>query len=155
MIGARLKLARAAAGLSLRGLEDHLGGLVSAQAIGKYERDEMLPSSTVLMALAKAMDVTEEHLLNTADVELVGVEFRTQKLTTAKDDATVRARILFEVERYLEIERILHLNSREADLPRRRSVRTLEGIESAAHALREHWKLGHDAIPSGSTIPPR
>lgn len=148
MIGARLKLARAAAGLSLRGLEDRLGGLVSAQAIGKYERDEMTPSSTVLMALAKALDVTEEHLLNTADVELVGVEFRKQKLTTAKDDATVRARILSEVERYLEIERILHLNSREVDLPRRRSVRTLDGIEAAANALRERWKLGQDAIPN-------
>jgi transcriptional regulator with XRE-family HTH domain len=43
MIGERLKLARAAAGLSLRELEERLGELVSAQAIGKYERDEMMP----------------------------------------------------------------------------------------------------------------
>jgi Zn-dependent peptidase ImmA (M78 family) len=148
MIGARLKLARAAAGLSLRGLESRMRGVVSAQAIGKYERDEMMPSSTVLMALAKALNVTEEHLLNTAGVELVSVEFRKQKLTTAKDDATVRARILSEVERYLEIEQILHLDSHEADLPRRRSVGTLEAVESAANALRGYWKLGRDAIPS-------
>jgi Zn-dependent peptidase ImmA (M78 family) len=148
MIGTRLKLARAAAGLSLRGLEERLGGLVSAQGIGKYERDEMMPSSTVLIALAKALGVTEEHLLNTADVELVGVEFRKQKLTTVKDDAAVRARILSEVERYLEIERILHLDSSEADVPRKRPVRTLESVETAASALREHWKLGHDAIPN-------
>lgn len=148
MIGARLKLARAAAGLSLRGLEDRLGGLVTAQAIGKYERDEMAPSSTVLISLAKALDVTEEHLLNTADVELVGVEFRKQKLTTVKDDAAVRARILSEVERYLDIERILHLDSRQADVPRRRPVRSLEAVESAARALREQWQLGHDAIPN-------
>lgn len=148
MIGARLKLARAAAGLSLRGLEDRLSGLVTAQAIGKYERDEMAPSSGVLIALAKALGVTEEHLLNTADVELVGVEFRKQKLTTVKDDATVRARILSEVERYLEIERILHLDSREADLPRRRAVRSMDGVESAASALRQEWRLGDDAIPN-------
>jgi Zn-dependent peptidase ImmA (M78 family) len=121
---------------------------VTAQAIGKYERDEMISSSTVLIALAKALDVTEEHLLNMADVELVSVEFRKQKLTTAKDDATVRARILSEVERYLEVERILHLDSREADLPRRRTVRELDAVESAAHALREHWQLGRDAIPN-------
>jgi Zn-dependent peptidase ImmA (M78 family) len=148
MIGARLKLARAAAGLSLRGLEERLGGLVSAQGIGKYERDEMMPSSTVLIALAKTLGVTEEHLLNTADVELVGVEFRKQKLTTVKDDAAVRARILSEVERYLEIERILHLDSSEADVPRKRPVRTLESVETAASALREHWQLGRDAIPN-------
>jgi Zn-dependent peptidase ImmA (M78 family) len=148
VIGARLKLARAAAGLSLREFEARLEGLVSAQAIGKYERDEMMPSSTVLIALARALDVSEEHLLNPSEVELVGVEFRKQKLTTVKDDATVRARILSEVERYLDIERILHLDSSQVDLPRRRSVRTLEGIETAAHDLRERWKLGHDAIPN-------
>ena len=59
MIGERLKLARAAAGLSLRDLEARLDGLVTAQAIGKYERDEMMPSSTVLIALARALKVTE------------------------------------------------------------------------------------------------
>jgi hypothetical protein len=60
----------------------------------------------------------------------------------------VRARILSEVERYLEIERILHLDSSEADVPRKRPVRTLESVETSASALREHWKLGHDAIPN-------
>lgn len=148
MIGLRLKLARAAAGLSLRALEERLDGLVTAQAIGKYERDEMMPSSSVLIALARALGVTEEHLLNTADVQLVGVEFRKQRLTTVKEDATVRARILSEVERYLEIERILHLDSLEADLPRRRVARDMEGVERAAVALREHWHLGDDAIPN-------
>ncbi len=148
MIGARLKLARAAAGLSLRELDARLNGLVTAQAIGKYERDEMMPSSSVLIALARALDVTEEHLLNTADVELVGVEFRKQKLTSVKDDATVRARILSEVERYLEIERILYLDSHAADLPRKRPVRDMQAVERAAGALREYWKLGVDAIPN-------
>jgi Zn-dependent peptidase ImmA (M78 family)/transcriptional regulator with XRE-family HTH domain len=148
MIGARLKLARSAAGLSLRALEDRLEGLVTAQAIGKYERDEMMPSSAVLIALAKVLGVTEEHLLNTADIELVGVEFRKQKLTTTKDDATVRARILSEVERYLEIERILHLDSSEANLPPKRVVRSMDDVESAACKLRDFWRLGHDAIPN-------
>ena len=40
MIGNRLKLARSAMGLSLRGLSDLVDNRVSAQAIGKYERDE-------------------------------------------------------------------------------------------------------------------
>ena len=39
MIGSRLKRAREALGLSLRGLEAAVQGLVSAQAIGKYERN--------------------------------------------------------------------------------------------------------------------
>ena len=43
MIGKRLKLARSAAGLSLRGLATRIGNRVSAQQIGKYERDEDVP----------------------------------------------------------------------------------------------------------------
>ena len=107
MIGERLKLARAASGLSLRGLEERLQRLVTAQAIGKYERDEMMPSSRVLIALARALKVTEEYLLNPAAVELVAVEFRKNKLTSAREGAQVQARILSEVERYLDIEHIL------------------------------------------------
>ena len=68
MFGARLKLARAAAGLSLRALEERLEGLVTARAIGKYERDEAMPYSTVLIALARALKVTEEFLLDSRRV---------------------------------------------------------------------------------------
>jgi Zn-dependent peptidase ImmA (M78 family) len=94
------------------------------------------------------LSVTEVHLLNTGDVELVKVEFRKHRLTTVKDDATVRARILSEVERYLEIERILHLDSSQADLPRKRTIRGLDGAESVANALRDYWNLGADALPN-------
>jgi len=111
MIGDRLKLARSAAGLSLRELEDRVGGLVSAQAIGKYERDEMMPGSEVLIALARALDVSEDYLLRRDAVELVGVEFRKQRLDKAKDRARVQAQVLSAVERYLEVEDLLALSS--------------------------------------------
>lgn len=147
MIGARLKLARAAAGLSLRALADRLDSIVSAQAIGKYERDEMMPSSSVLMALASALAVSESYLLNPADVSLVGVEFRTRKLK-ARESAEVEARILSAVERYLQVEQILGLayddGLGEAERP---TVRTLDDVEDAACALRAHWNLGDDPIP--------
>jgi Zn-dependent peptidase ImmA (M78 family)/transcriptional regulator with XRE-family HTH domain len=148
MIGSRLKLARAAAGLSLRALEEELKSLVTAQAIGKYERDEMMPSSTVLIALARALGVTEEYLLNPADVELLAVEFRKHKLTSVKEDATLRARILSEVERYIEVERILRLDGRPPALPRKRVVRDFDEVEKAALELRKAWQLGDDAIPN-------
>jgi transcriptional regulator with XRE-family HTH domain len=46
MFGERLKLARKRSGLSLRGLAEAIDHAVSAQAIGRYERDEMLPGSS-------------------------------------------------------------------------------------------------------------
>jgi Zn-dependent peptidase ImmA (M78 family) len=149
MIGDRLRLARSAAGLSLRELEDRLGGLVTAQAIGKYERDEMMPGSEVLIALARALEVTEDYLLREDDVELVGVEFRKQRLEKAKDRARVRAQILSAVERYLEVEDLLALSSdwqAPKGFPRKAS--RPKDAEEAAQQLRVAWKLGIDPIPS-------
>ena len=123
------KLARSAAGLSLRELEDQLGGLVTAQAIGKYERDEMMPGSEVLIALGRALSVSEDYLLRHDDVELVSVEFRKQRLEKAKDRARVRAQILSAVERYLEVEDLLALSSIGA--PRRDSLRRQVGPKMA------------------------
>lgn len=47
MFSERLKLARKRSALSLRALSAAMGSIVSAQAIVKYERAEMMPSSTV------------------------------------------------------------------------------------------------------------
>ena len=58
MIGQRVKIARSAAGLSLRDLESKIDNLVTAQAISKYERNESMPSSRVLIALADALGVS-------------------------------------------------------------------------------------------------
>lgn len=148
MIGTRLKLARTAAGLSLRELEGQIDGLVTAQAIGKYERDEMMPSSSVLIALARALKVSEDYLLNPADVELVGVEFRKKQLTSAKETAEVRSCILSEVERYLEVERILAIEPPKPFLAAKRPlVESLDDAEDAAGQLRKLWGLGEDPIP--------
>ena len=76
MFSERLKLARKRSGLSLRALSSRIGGRVSAQAIGKYERGEMMPSSTVAIALAEALDVTMSYLLSPSSVSLESVEFR-------------------------------------------------------------------------------
>jgi Zn-dependent peptidase ImmA (M78 family) len=149
MIGERLKLARSAAGLSLRELEQRLGGLVSAQAIGKYERNEMMPGSEVFIALARALSVSEDYLLRQDDVQLVGVEFRKHRLEKAKDRARVQAQILSAVERYLEVEDLLALSS-AWKMPKgfpQTARRPADG-EEAAKALRVAWDLGVDPIPS-------
>ena len=76
MIGHKLKVARSAAGFSLRALAEQMGNLVTAQAIGKYEREEDMPSSRVLIALASALEVTEDYLLAANELVLEGVDFR-------------------------------------------------------------------------------
>ena len=110
MFGDRLKLARKRAGYSLRGLSDALGGEVSAQAIGKYERGEMMPSPGVQSGLAKVLGVTLEFLLSEQVEELVSVEFRKLAGTAAKDRARVEAEVVDRLQRYITIEEILDLD---------------------------------------------
>jgi len=57
----RLKSARIRAGISQDQLVKNMGGLVSKNAISKYEKGKMMAGSKVLLALAKALDVKPDY----------------------------------------------------------------------------------------------
>ena len=58
--------------------------LVTAQAIGKYERDESMPSSGVLIALADALNVSVNYLVGDGNLSLLSVDFRSKKLSSKR-----------------------------------------------------------------------
>jgi Zn-dependent peptidase ImmA (M78 family)/DNA-binding XRE family transcriptional regulator len=149
MIGERLRLARKKAGLSLRALSDAIGRKVSAQSIGKYERDEVMPPSDVLTAMCDALDVTLEYLLSNRVKQLSGVEFRKKSGTSVKDRSRVEATVIERVERYLVIEELLELDSAEWHRPfKPRRLDSLDDAEALAADLRDAWGLGLDPIPN-------
>ena len=150
MIGQRLKLARSAAGLSLRDLQEKIGNRVSAQAIGKYERDEDMPSSGVLISLSEALGVSLDYMAGDQAMVLEGVEFRKKQITSKKEQAQVEAKALHLIERYLMLEDILGLPSAEWDKPRQAPfpVREPADADMAARSLRDYWELGIDPIPN-------
>lgn len=148
MIGNRLKRAREALGLSLRELEAAIQGQVSAQAIGKYERDEMMPSSTILLAMAKALHVSPEYLLSEREIQLAGVEFRKSPHAGAREERAVEASVLDQVERYLELEELLPGAEQGWDAADQLAfhIGCIEEAERAADALRHHWNLGGEPV---------
>jgi Zn-dependent peptidase ImmA (M78 family) len=150
MIADRIKLSRRKAGYSLRDLSEAMEPRVTAQAIGKYERGEDTPSSGVLMALARALGVSLNYLLDTQGIELTGVEFRTKASTTGRDRAHVETEVLEWIERYLQIELILELDSAtwQSPFPHLRQLREVGDAEKFAREVREAWKLGLDPIPN-------
>ena len=147
MIGARLKLARLGSGLSLRQLEGRIGGRVTAQAIGKYERNQSMPGSGVLLALGKALDVSLAYLLGDPMV-FNAVEFLGKARLSKRDQSRLAARTFHLLERYLFVEELLRLPSREWNKPPGTPYRVLGEAEAdrAAHRLRSHWKLGSGPI---------
>jgi Zn-dependent peptidase ImmA (M78 family) len=150
MIGSRLKLAREAAGLSLRELQDRLNNLVTAQAIGKYERDEMMPSSPVLLALAKALSVSPDYLLSKREIELAEIDFRRHTAAGEKEQRAVEAIVLDYAERYLQLEELMPSAAAVWHQPQGREfdIHAPEDAEGAADALRVRWKLGIGPINS-------
>ncbi len=158
-IGQRIRVSRRAVGLSLRDLEDRIDNRVTAQAI-KYERDESMPSSGVLIVLANALGVSVDYLASDSEISLEAVDFRRKRLTSKREEAQVEARVLDLLERYLSVEEILGLPTVARDMPRcpdRKRARRdapwpvlhdVAEAEQAALGLRGHWGLGLDPIPN-------
>lgn len=150
MVGSRLRAARAAAGLSLRELSARMDGLVTAQAIGKYERDADMPSARVLAGLARALGVAEGGLLADGELVLEGVEFRKKASASQREQAGLQARTIRSLENYLAVEDLLRLRSVDWQRPRNspHRVRDFRDAEDAARSVREDWGLGTDPIPN-------
>lgn len=147
MLGARVKQARTTAGLSLRDLAEKVG--VSAMALSKYERDEINPSSEVLMSLARALNVRVEYFFRRAQVELADVDFRKHTKLSKRDEDQVLADVREQVERWLALEEIIpsswpQLFKIPDGLPAK--VAAMDAIEEVAEAVRAAWNLGTNPI---------
>lgn len=148
MIGVRVKQARLSAGLSLRDLADQCG--ISAMAISKYERDEITPSSEVLLALGKALGVRVEYFFRQNEVELQEVEYRKHPDLPEKEKKRILADVREQLERWLALEEFIPTRWSTqfrvpAGLPDK--IKSLDEVEEAASAVRNAWKLGQGAIP--------
>ena len=154
MFSERLKLARKRSGLSLRALSSAIGGIVSAQAIGKYERAEMMPSSTVSIALAEALEVPLSYLLTPSRVSLESVEFRKLASTRARERAAVEAEVLDNVDRYLQIEEILGIDTTQSECPvgAPYKINSIEHAEYVGTVVRDEWNLGGGPIPDMTAL---
>lgn len=154
VFGQRLKLARKKSGLSMQRLADQLDPPLSAQAISKYENDQMMPSSSVMAQLSKVLGTSIDFLMAAQVAELQGIEFRKGSRTSAQDRAVAEAIVIESLEDYLAIESILDLPERPDQFGklRNRRIETYEEAEELAVELRRYWNLGLDPIPSMSRL---
>ncbi len=135
----------------MRALSERLNHQVSAQAISKYEAGKMLPSSSVLVELARALDVSLDFLMSSQVEAIEGLEFRRHPVVpSVRDRARVEAILIDNLECYLAVEQILDLlpGTEWAEWRRHDSVANESEIDDRADLLREHWELGTDPIPS-------
>lgn len=102
----RLKSIRTMRCLSVRGLCEKMGGIVSANAISKYEQGKMFPNSTVLIALSKALDVQMDDLLRpiSINIDVGGVKYRKKSSLGKKEKDAINSLVSIHLEKYIEVE---------------------------------------------------
>lgn len=148
MIGQRLKMAREASGLSMKDLATAVN--LSATMIKKYEHNESMPSSDVLLKLMQVLNVQLDFLFRPIGVQLGAVEYRKKSNTPQKLLKQITTDTLNQAERWLTLKDLwldfpvpmYHLS---ADLP---TVQSYDDIEIFTDLLREHWQLGTNPIPN-------
>ena len=155
LFGERLRRARLMRGLTLRELAEQLGQFgttLSHAALQKYEKGLMGPDSTVLMALARLLELDPGYFFRSTSVELERIEFRKLTKFPVREVNRIREEAADYFERYLQIEVILEIRTPslpQADLSGY-SPEDTDGLsiaaEKAANQIRQQWKLGEDAL---------
>ncbi len=144
----RLKSARKMKGWSLQELADQIGNSITKQALNKYEQNVMKPSVSVLLALAKVLQVKPDYFLKTSTIELAPIEFRKKAKLSAKHEDSIKERVKDLLERYLEVEALLNIKTKFTNPIENIVITDVEDVEHATLSLIKKWHLGYDPIPN-------
>lgn len=142
----RLKTARLMSGLSQEELAQGLG--ITKQAVSKYENGAMLPDSSILLHLAKVLGQKPDYFIRPFSVSLDTVEFRKKSVLKGGKLKAVKAQIIDEVERYLELEALLGLDTAFHNPIENLLISDFEDVEKAVVELLKAWDLGFNPLPN-------
>ncbi|MBN8837677.1 MAG: ImmA/IrrE family metallo-endopeptidase [Sphingobacteriia bacterium] len=144
----RMKAARKLNGYSLQDLSDKLSISLSKQALSRLETGEVKPDSKTISILSKVLNVGADYFFRQHSVSLDDIKFRKLKSLPAKELDKITAQTVDFLERYLELEDILGVDSPLNFSLKLKKVETFGEVEKAAEELREKWKLGTDPLPN-------
>lgn len=143
-----LKNIRRMRGLTLDEVSQHLNGMVTKQAISKYERGLMKPSSAVLEALCKFYQASPDFLLGCKPVELSDFSFRSKDPIPQKIKQRIVSQVQIWMEHYLALENLFDAISAFRSPVHGLSIVDFDDMESAAMQVRRKWGLGNDTLAS-------
>ncbi len=145
--GQRLLSARKMSGLSLQNLSEMMDIDITKQALSQYEKGRINPSSTVVIAISNALDLPVDYFFRKSDVKLEHLEFRKRSSLPKKEVEAVRYKTVDYLEKYLEIEDLLNVDSVFTNPLKNNLVSNQEDVDRCADELRKNWSLGSDPLP--------
>lgn len=141
MFAERLRRLRLARGMTLDELSAHLGGVVTKQALSKYEKSEMRPSPVVLTHLARVFGVKSVDLTADDVCSVKFVAYRKGSGLTQAQQSHVEAFVAESLQQRVRLQGILGDFGRMS-LPKAIPIRCLNDCEAAAASVRSDWDLG-------------
>jgi Zn-dependent peptidase ImmA (M78 family)/DNA-binding XRE family transcriptional regulator len=142
----RLKSARKMNGFSLQDLADKLDKKISKQALSKYETGQSVPELIMLSEISKALNVPQDYFFRSNSIELGNLSFRKLSKLSAKEQDIVIHKTKDFLERYLELEDILGIDSHFVNPVKKWVANSISDIEGIAERLRKEWDLGEDPL---------
>jgi Zn-dependent peptidase ImmA (M78 family) len=124
--------------------------LVFDAMIKKYEDGRSMPSSQIVMRLAKTLQVRSEYFFRPQVRKLDKVDFRKRSSLSRKGEEAIRATIIDQIERRMEIEDVFPtplMEAFQAVLPDKSPITSNQGVEALADRVRQVWNLGAEPIP--------
>jgi len=147
----RIKQLRLAKGMSLEELAARMGGIVTKQAISKYENDVAKPVHKVAAKLAAVLQVQPLELWRQPSVEVRFVAYRKRASLPKTEQASLQAFVSHKLEQRCRLQDACCPVPFEVPLE---EFPASEGkcAESAAEELRGKWRLGVDPIADMTAI---
>ena len=152
MLGQRLRQMRLVRGLSLDALAAEMGGVVTKQAISKYEKGQATPSPRVLNQLAKSLGVKAAALWAAPSIEVEFIAYRKGSRLRVRDKERVESVVRQSLETRIRLQE-LNAEPDHFALPvLHLQVDNVDGAEMAAARMRTLWKLGMESISSVTDV---
>ncbi|MBI4331873.1 MAG: ImmA/IrrE family metallo-endopeptidase [Chloroflexi bacterium] len=142
MIGQRLQQLRLSRRLSLESLAAMMGGIVTKQALSKYELDKANPSPYVLGKLAGALGTNAAYFFAEPGIRVEFVAYRKRRRLPDKDKRALKALIEQALEDRVRILDLVGQSDGSRIPVRHFKVMEIVDAERAAEELRSKWQLG-------------
>jgi len=147
MISQRIKQLRLARGMTQDALVAEMGGIVTKQAISKYENGKAVPSASVITRLARALGVKSTALWGFPACEVEFIAYRKSSGLGKREQASVESVVRRALEERISLHERVYGRHNGCDFPVQHfAIRRLVDAEQAAEEMRDHWNLGRDPI---------
>jgi len=146
MNGQRLQQLRLARNLSLEDLAVQLGGIITKQAISKYEHGKANPTPTVLAKLGNVLGVNASYFFTEPSIRVEFIACRQSGVLPMREVERLASEIEYELENRVEIMELLGKVGGIRIPIQTFPVRSMDDAEKAAESLRSSWELGLEPI---------